>query len=273
MREKGEASLLLQSFVIMVKTQFERDVKIIRSDNELEFLSGSMKQFYTQKGIIHHTSCIDTPQQNESVERKHRHVLNVAPPLLFQAYLTIDFWGESILTATYVINRTPSKVLGGKTPYKVLFKAQPPYDHVKMLGCLCYTHFKSRTRDKFAPRSRKCVFVGYPCGKKGWKVYDLETNEIFVSCDVGFHKTIFPFSIHKVGKNEEELRNANLPDETCLRDWSFHEAASGEIELIEGVEATMEHEGASLLGSGPSAPAQTDGDAPAGSEGLISLMG
>ena len=29
MREKGEASLLLQNFVIMVKTQFRKDVKII----------------------------------------------------------------------------------------------------------------------------------------------------------------------------------------------------------------------------------------------------
>jgi len=46
MREKGEASLLLQDFVIMVKTQFGRDVKIVRSDNGLQFFSRPMKQFY-----------------------------------------------------------------------------------------------------------------------------------------------------------------------------------------------------------------------------------
>jgi len=73
MREKGEASMLLQNFVLMVKTQFERDVKIVRSDNGLEFLSGAMKCFYQEKGIMHHTSCLDTPQQNGRVERKHRH--------------------------------------------------------------------------------------------------------------------------------------------------------------------------------------------------------
>ncbi|GAA0153680.1 hypothetical protein LIER_11856 [Lithospermum erythrorhizon] len=33
-----------------------------------------------------------------------------------------------------------------------------------------------------------------PCGKKGWKVYDLETKESFVSQDVKFVESIFPFS-------------------------------------------------------------------------------
>ena len=61
MREKGEASKLLQNFVIIVKTQLERNVKIIRSDNGLEFISGPMKCFYEEKGTIHHTTCIDTP--------------------------------------------------------------------------------------------------------------------------------------------------------------------------------------------------------------------
>ena len=99
----------------------------------------------------------------------------------------------------YLINRTPSKILNGKTPYEVLFGVKPSYDHVKMFGCLCYAHLKSRSKDKFAPRSRKCIFIGYPYGKKGWKVYDLETNEIVISRDVVFHKTIFPFSKHHVG--------------------------------------------------------------------------
>jgi len=63
MIEKGKTSMLLQKFVIMVKTEFERDVKIVRSDNGLEFLSGPTKRFYQEKGIIHHTTCVDTPQQ------------------------------------------------------------------------------------------------------------------------------------------------------------------------------------------------------------------
>jgi len=153
MREKGEALTLLQNFVIMVQTQFRRDVKIILSDNGLEFLSGSTKQFYLQKDIIHHTSCTDTPQQNGRVERKYRHILNVARALRFRVHLPIDFWGKSVLTTAYLINRTPSKLLDGKTPYEVLFNAHLSYDHIKMFECLCYIHIKPRSKDKFAPRS------------------------------------------------------------------------------------------------------------------------
>ena len=106
LREKWEVASILQKFINMAKTQFEKNVKIVRSDNGLEFTSGPMLQFYSEKGIIHQTSCVDTPQQNGRVERKHRHILNVARALRFQAHLPLEFWGECILTAAYLINLT-----------------------------------------------------------------------------------------------------------------------------------------------------------------------
>jgi len=51
----------LPRFVNMVKNQFKKDVKIVRSDNGLEFKSGSTLKFYAEKGILHQTSCVDTP--------------------------------------------------------------------------------------------------------------------------------------------------------------------------------------------------------------------
>ncbi|GJZ83159.1 ribonuclease H-like domain-containing protein [Tanacetum coccineum] len=49
-----------------------------RSDNGTEFVNNKLAVFYKEKGIIHETSCAHTPQQNGIVERKHRHLLNVA---------------------------------------------------------------------------------------------------------------------------------------------------------------------------------------------------
>ena len=118
----------------------------------------------------------------------------MARALLFQANLPIKFWGECVLTAVHLINRTPSKVLQGKTPFEALYQRKPSYTHLRVFGTLCFAQNK-RVRDKFTPRGRKCVFLGYPFGKKGWKLLDLETQEFFVSRDVIFHENLFPYAL------------------------------------------------------------------------------
>jgi len=62
MREKGEVTSILQSFVAMVKNQFEKNVKIVHSDNGIEFKSGPMLQFYSRNSILHQTSYVGNPQ-------------------------------------------------------------------------------------------------------------------------------------------------------------------------------------------------------------------
>ena len=162
MKEKSETKDILQNFCFMTKTQFDKPVKCIRSDNGLEFCSGQMMSFYKREGILRESSLVNTPQQNGRVERKHQHILNIARTLRFQACLPIDFWGECVLTAAYLINRTPTPILDGKTPYEILFGEKPNYEHLRVFGSLCYAHKKSRSNDKFDARSRCCVFVGYP---------------------------------------------------------------------------------------------------------------
>ena len=52
----------------MIETQFLKKVKTIRIDNDTEFI---MSDFFVKKGILHKLSCVETPQQNAIVERKH----------------------------------------------------------------------------------------------------------------------------------------------------------------------------------------------------------
>lgn len=107
----------------MIERQFETSVKIFRSDNGTEFKC--MLPYFDKSGIIFETSCVGTPQQNGRVERKHQHILNVARALMFQGNLPVRFWGECVLGAVYLINRTPSRLLKNKTPYELLFGKEP----------------------------------------------------------------------------------------------------------------------------------------------------
>ena len=81
--------------------------------------------------------------------------------------IPIEFWGDCVLTVGYLINRTPYVLLDGKTPYEILYGQAPSYKHIRTFGYLCYAHDQNWDKDKFASRSLKCIFVGYPFGKKG----------------------------------------------------------------------------------------------------------
>lgn len=72
----------------MVERQFNTKVKGVRSDNahEIKFTS-----FYQSKGILPFHSCLETPQQNYVVERKHQHILNVARSFLFQSHIPLAY--------------------------------------------------------------------------------------------------------------------------------------------------------------------------------------
>jgi len=68
-------------FIANVENQFQTIVQIVITDNGAEF---AMKDFISSKGIIHQTTCIETPEQNGIVERKHQHLLNEFVPCFFK---------------------------------------------------------------------------------------------------------------------------------------------------------------------------------------------
>ncbi|GJU29238.1 cysteine-rich receptor-like protein kinase 8 [Tanacetum coccineum] len=188
----------LKSFLKFVSTKFEKQVKIVRSDNALEFVKGQCGPYLLSKRIVHQTSCVDRPQQNGRVERKHMHILDTARALRFHAKSPLKFWGDCVTTATYLINWLPSSVIGNVTPYEILLKKKPTYEHLKVFGCLALVSNPSRTADKFDPRGAPCVFLGYPSHQKGYKFYNLLTHSSFVSRDVVFHESVFPFAADSI---------------------------------------------------------------------------
>ena len=79
---------------------------------------------------------MEKPQQNSVVERKHQHLLNTTHALYFLSRIPIQFWTHFILTAAFLINRTPSPILHGKTPYERYTTKQLITHHFVFLGVM-----------------------------------------------------------------------------------------------------------------------------------------
>lgn len=179
----------------MIKTQFDAHVKIIRSDNGTEFFNSQCSVLFKDLGIIHQSSCVHTPQQNGIVERKHRHILNVARANRFESKIPIKYWGKCVVAAVYLLNRLPCVAVDGKTPYEVLHSKPPSLIHLRIIGCLCYASSIPKG-DKFTERAKPAVLMGYSETQKGYLLMDFTTKSFFVSRDVVFKEHIFPFAHH-----------------------------------------------------------------------------
>ncbi|XP_075074552.1 uncharacterized protein LOC142162136 [Nicotiana tabacum] len=81
-----------------------------------------------------------------------------------------------------------------KSPYEVLYKNPASIEHLKVFGCLCFGSTLPRG-DKFAPRARRAVFIGFSETQKSYRLYDLENRTFLVSRDVLFREQLTPIEI------------------------------------------------------------------------------
>ena len=212
MKSKGEVNLLFQRFHKMVKTQYNAQIQVLRSDNGGEYNSFELKHFLEEQGIVHQTTCPDTPQQNGVAERKNRHLLEVVRASLFEANMPSSYWGEALTSAVYLINRTPSCSIDFQTPHQALNKCvnapSVPNLQPHVFGCVVFVHLHKHQRHKLAPQALKCVFVGYAMYQKGYRCYHLPIEQMFVTMDVNFHENLMYFSSESElqGENQKEIQ-------------------------------------------------------------------
>nr|CAN81263.1 hypothetical protein VITISV_028698 [Vitis vinifera] len=62
MKTKDEVNLLFQKFHKMIETQYNAKVRVLRSDNGGEYQSFYLQKYLEGHGIIHQTTCSNTPQ-------------------------------------------------------------------------------------------------------------------------------------------------------------------------------------------------------------------
>jgi hypothetical protein len=154
-----------------------------------------LNTFFQKVGITHHVFCPHAYQQNSSAERKYRHIVEVGLALLAHASMPLKFWDGAFLTATYLINLLPTKVLNHMSPMEKLLHVKPNYESLRVFGCACWPNLRPYNKRNLSFRSKRRVFLGYGPHKKGVKCIDISSGRVYISRDVVFEKNIFSFAL------------------------------------------------------------------------------
>ena len=213
LKHKDEAFGAFVEWSTMVETQAERKIKILRTDNGLEFCNQQFFEYCKEKGIVRHRTVAYTPQQNGVAERMNRTIMEKVRSMLSDSGLPKTFWAEVTNTAVTLINKTPSSAINFEAPDKKWTGKSPVYSYLRRFGCVVFIH---ADEGKLVPRAKKGVFLGYPNGVKGYKVWILEEKKCSISRNVLFQEN----AVYKdvMQRNKEH-------------DSSQHDTSSGSLDI------------------------------------------
>ena len=129
------------------------------------------------------------------------------------------------MTACFLINRMPSKVLQFQTPLQALQKYVPKNRifselDLRIFGCTTFVHLHDPSLSKLDARSCKCIFLEYSSVQKGYRCYLFEKIKYFVSKNVTFIENTFFF---KQNPNQGEMsldpiKDSNFQDQNTISD-------------------------------------------------------
>lgn len=159
--KKGEAAGHVKTLLRRIKTKFKKwPIGLLHADQGGEFLAHELEGFCNDEGIEQQYTNGYSPQENAVVERINGTDVVRARSLLRATMLPNLLWGEALLHSIYTLNRTPTRVLGFRSPYELLEGSIPDFASLRTgaVSCKCVSRLR---RDHQKPSSHpelQCVF-------------------------------------------------------------------------------------------------------------------
>ena len=133
--------------------------------------------------------------------------METARSMLMEKGLPKTFWAEAVSTAVYLLNRCPTKAVQDKTPVEAWSGRKPSAKHLRVFGCICYTHIPKEKRGKLDEKTEKGIFLGYSTQSKGYRVYNIRTKKLIISRDVEFDED----ASYNWETDQVEKKNPSIP--------------------------------------------------------------
>nr|GFA14026.1 hypothetical protein [Tanacetum cinerariifolium] len=146
---KDETSPILKTFITGLENQLSLSVKVIKSDNGIEFKNNDLNQFCRMKGIKRDSA-------------------------------------EAVNTACYVQNRVLVTKPYNKTPYELLHCKTPSIGFMRPFGCPVTILNTLDSLGKFDRKVNEGFLVGYSVSSKSFRVFNYRTRIVHETLHVNF---------------------------------------------------------------------------------------
>nr|GEU66677.1 zinc finger, CCHC-type [Tanacetum cinerariifolium] len=163
-------------------------------------------------------------------ERKNRTLKEMVNSMLSYSELSEGFWGEVMLTAWYILNRTSNKS-SKQTPYEIWTKKVPNLTYLRIWGCRAVVRLTEPKIKNLCEKGIDCSFIGYDEHSKCYRFYVIEPNDyVPVNSIIESRDAIF-----------DEERFTSIPRPTGMIQPSSSKIAEDELEGIDGVPGPSVH--------------------------------
>lgn len=204
LHRKNEAFRAYLEYEAWVKTTFDVPVKTLHSDNGGEYTGKEFVVHLKENGTHQKLSVHDTPQHNGVAERYNRTLVEKIRAMLHSSGLPRTLWAEAARHAVWVLNRTSTKSLDGKTPLEAATGKKPDLRDLREWGTKVWVRLEKG--DKLGGRVKEGRWVGVSEKRKGFRIYWPDIRKITVERNVYSDK-----SSAEIDRVEGEDWEFNLP--------------------------------------------------------------
>jgi hypothetical protein len=116
---KDQAAVAMAQLLARLEVEVGEKLGMLRTDYGDEFTAQAFANHCADHGVQRHFTTLYTPQQNGVVERRNQTVLGMARSMMKGMNVPSWLWGEAVSTAVFILNRSLTRSVEGRTPYEV----------------------------------------------------------------------------------------------------------------------------------------------------------
>ena len=146
-------------FKAWAATQYGVKIKQLCSDRGGEYLDQDFMAHLQAQGTKCRLTTHDTPEHNGVAEALNHRIFERVCAMLHQSGLPKFLWGEAMLHANWLKNRTSTCTLDNMTPYEALISHKPNLSNLHEWGTKVWVH--NATNSKLEGQSNIGCWVGY----------------------------------------------------------------------------------------------------------------